>query len=158
MATSANGTVYATNAGYAAGALFAFTPSLEALWVESIPNVSTSNPALGPNGELAIAGSGSDVRVYRDAQAVAERLTPEARRPTLEARPNPCRGATQVNLKPQASSSKPLTLRVYDVSGCLVHSGIGFPTSSFRLDLRSLPAGAYVVRSGDATTVLTLTR
>jgi len=60
--------------------------------------------------------------------------------------PNPCRGTTTVGLKLQASSSKPVALRVYDASGCLVHSESGLRTSSFRLDLWSMPVGAYFVR------------
>ena len=65
---------------------------------------------------------------------------------TLACEPNPCRGQTVVSLKPQASGLKPVALRVYGASGCLVHSDFGHRTSSFRLDLRSLPAGAYFVR------------
>lgn len=64
----------------------------------------------------------------------------------LTCEPNPCRGATTVSLGPQAASSKPFTLRVYDSRGCLVHSASGVRTSSFALDLRGLLSGAYFVR------------
>jgi hypothetical protein len=57
--------------------------------------------------------------------------------------PNPFSGVTTISLKPQASSSKPLTLRVYDAQGRVVHSSFDIRTSPLRLDLGSLPAGAY---------------
>jgi len=88
---------------------------------------------------------------------------------TLVCEPNPCRGATQVSFKPQAASFKPqaasfkpLTLRVYDASGCLVHSTLGIRNPPFQLDLGSMPAGAYFVRldagSNHATARLVLQR
>jgi hypothetical protein len=81
---------------------------------------------------------------------------------TLVCEPNPCRGATTVSFKPQAASFKPLTLRVYDASGCLVHSTLGIRNPPFQLDLRSMPAGAYFIRldasSNHATTRVVLQR
>jgi hypothetical protein len=77
---------------------------------------------------------------------------------SLACEPSPCRGATVVSFQPQAASSEPATLRVYDAQGRLVHSEPSVPASSFRLDLRSMPAGTYFCRleSGDdlATAVL----
>jgi hypothetical protein len=40
----------------------------------------------------------------------------------------------------------PATLAIYNAAGRLVHSSFGIRTSSFRLDLRSIPAGVYVVK------------
>jgi len=71
IAVGADGTVYATNGGYADGALFAFTPDLQVIWIDSVLNVSTSNPAIGRNGELAIAGGGTLFRVYQTASGVS---------------------------------------------------------------------------------------
>ena len=49
--------------------------------------------------------------------AVAEPKTGPTRVPalSLSCEPNPCRGATRISLTPQAASSKPLTLRMYDM-------------------------------------------
>jgi hypothetical protein len=66
--------------------------------------------------------------------------------PLLSCEPNPCREATRISLAPQASNSKPLTLRVYDSQGCLVHSVSAIRASSFPLDLRGLPSGTYFIR------------
>jgi len=85
------------------------------------------------------------------------RQTLEARRWTLDIRPNPCAGLATVSLKPQAPSSKPQTLRVYDASGSLVLSrayGVERQASSVVLDLGSMPSGVYTLRLGSATTRL----
>ncbi|MBM3313737.1 T9SS type A sorting domain-containing protein, partial [candidate division WOR-3 bacterium] len=42
--------------------------------------------------------------------------------------------------------STPARLRVYDATGRLVQSAFGVRTSHFRLDLRSLPLGVYLVK------------
>lgn len=81
------------------------------------------------------------------AVPVAEPKTSSPRAPGISptCEPNPCRGATRVSFRPQVSGSKPLTLRVYDSQGRLVHSELGMRSSSIPLDLRSLPPGAYFV-------------
>jgi hypothetical protein len=101
--------------------------------------------------------------------AVTEPKVSPTRAPALSltCEPNPCRGATRIGLKPQASSSKPLTLNVYDAGGrdvrtltvnrtpCTVWDGkdeLGQP----------LPSGTYFLRldagSQHATTRLVLQR
>jgi len=66
-------------------------------------------------------------------------------RPSFFVSPNPCRasGAVRLNLGPLDHSA---TLRIFDASGRLLHSTFGIRTSPFRLDLRSIPAGVYVLR------------
>jgi hypothetical protein len=66
-------------------------------------------------------------------------------RSSFSVSPNPCRasGAVQLNLGPLDHSA---TLRIFDAAGRLLHSTFGIRTSSFRLDLRSMPAGVYVLR------------
>jgi hypothetical protein len=53
-------------------------------------------------------------------------------------------------------------LRIYNGEGCLVRSVLGIRNSSFPLDVRALPAGAYFLRldagSQHATTRLVLQR
>jgi hypothetical protein len=65
-------------------------------------------------------------------------------RSSFSVSPNPCRGSVRIS-----SSSFIVhrsSLSVYDASGRLVHSSFGIRTSPFRLDLRSMPAGVYVIR------------
>jgi hypothetical protein len=75
----------------------------------------------------------------------AERPLPPAPHPTLRAFPNPCHGSAVLHW-----TAGPLdhstTLRIFDASGRLVYSSWGIRTSPFRLDLRSMPAGVYVLR------------
>ncbi|HTW91237.1 MAG TPA: T9SS type A sorting domain-containing protein [bacterium] len=67
----------------------------------------------------------------------------------LSISPNPCHGSALLRLS-AGPLDHPATLRVFDVSG-RVHSTFGIRTSTFRLDLRSMPAGVYLLRlsSGD---------
>jgi hypothetical protein len=58
---SANGIIYATNGE---NGIFAYTPDLQMIWSDNIPNVNTSGAALGANGLLAVAGGGSTLKVY----------------------------------------------------------------------------------------------
>ena len=103
--------------------------------------------------------------------AVAEPKTSPTRVPalSLSCEPNPSSGTTRISFKPQASSSKPLTLRVYDSEGCLVRSfsSLLSPPSSLTWDGRDdrdqmLPSGTYFLRlnagSQHATTRLILQR
>jgi len=87
--------------------------------------------------------------------AVAESKASPVRAPalSLSCEPNPCRGATRISLKPQASSSKPLTLRIYDAQGRAVRSlsSLLSPPSSLTWNGRDdfgqpLPSGAYFIR------------
>ena len=72
---------------------------------------------------------------------------------SVSCEPNPCRGMTRISLKPQASSSRPLTLRIYDAQGRLVRSLsslLSFPSSltwDGSDDLgQPLPSGTYFMR------------
>ena len=95
--------------------------------------------------------------------AVAEPKTSPTRAPALSltCEPNPSSGTTRISFKPQASSSKPLTLRVFDASGNLVWSQ-PVRASSFIFHPSSLPSGAYFLRldaaGRHATTRLVITR
>jgi hypothetical protein len=78
--------------------------------------------------------------------AVRERIA-------LSVTPNPASGVVRIDCSLPAKASA--GLRLYDVTGRLVHStfGLGLSgpcgtvrTSSFRLDLRSMPAGVYLLK------------
>jgi hypothetical protein len=46
----------------------------------------------------------------------------------------------------ERSSARALNLSIYDATGRLAHSTPGLRASPFRLDLRSLPAGVYMLK------------
>jgi hypothetical protein len=81
--------------------------------------------------------------VYRDDPSGVEGERPTEVGQLLTVLGNPARGA--VRLKLQIPSGEQASLLVYDAAGRLVHSSFGLRTSSFRLDLRSMPAGVYFI-------------
>ena len=81
--------------------------------------------------------------VPRRDGVVAERLAIDDCR--LAISPNPlASGFVMVRFSSPLRS--PVTLAIYNAAGRLVHSSFGIRTSSFRLDLRSMPAGVYLVK------------
>ncbi len=79
-----------------------------------------------------------------------EHSTLDAGRQTLACTPNPCRGSTVLcvsGTRPALSDNSVISLRVYDASGrAVLHSSLNVSNSLLPLDLRSLPAGVYIVR------------
>jgi hypothetical protein len=59
--------------------------------------------------------------------------------------PNPLASGLAV-LRYSLPKGRSATVEVFNASGRLVHSSFGIRNSSFRLDLRSMPAGVYLVR------------
>ena len=82
--------------------------------------------------------------VYRDDPSAVEEVGTGQTGPMLAVLGNPARGS--VRLKLQLPAGQLAALSVYDAAGRLVHSSFGLRTSSFRLDLRSRPAGLYFLR------------
>jgi hypothetical protein len=74
----------------------------------------------------------------------------------LSALPNPFTGTTTIRLPQLASRNSPLILNVFDASGRLVHTSSVLSTSSFRLDLRSMPTGLYFARLTHPDRIATL--
>ncbi len=75
--------------------------------------------------------------------------------------PNPLSGGF-ATVRCELPKDGPATIRVIDASGRLVQSMSGIRNSSSRLDLRSLPAGVYLVKvefdGGSATEKLIIER
>ncbi|MEO0078432.1 MAG: T9SS type A sorting domain-containing protein [candidate division WOR-3 bacterium] len=68
---------------------------------------------------------------------------------TVSVYPNPARGRTTVNCS--LSEAGPSSWVLYDAAGRSVLGGVLKPgTSSFPLDLRTVPAGVYVLRLSGA--------
>jgi hypothetical protein len=160
-----NGSIYALKGGNTQE--FWKYDTTTRLWVEM-----ETLPQYGSSGKRKLVKGGGDMVVANNAFYALKgsktrevwKYTPAGSR-SASAGPLPTTAGSAfaarqsslvVSLNPVASGfatvqlSSPLTapssLRIYDATGCLVHSLSGIHTSSFRLDLRSMPAGVYLVR------------
>lgn len=61
VSAASNNVIYATNGE---NSVYAFTPELQQLWTDFIPNVNTSGVAIGANGLAAVSGGGTTLKVY----------------------------------------------------------------------------------------------
>jgi hypothetical protein len=75
---------------------------------------------------------------------LAERSPPALEHIALSATPNPASGV--VRIRCTLPGNIKANLRMYDVFGRRVYSSFGFRTSTFQLDLQSMPAGVYLLR------------
>jgi hypothetical protein len=89
---------------------------------------------------------------------LAEGGPPARERIGLSVSPNPASGITLIDYSLPGRSAA--ALKLYDVAGCQVGSWVGLRTSGLRLDVRSIPAGVYLLRlesdSGSATRKLVI--
>ena len=128
-----------------------------------LPAVPSQFDYCGSIDLAAVAGPGPDfVSLISWPMGQAEVRTLPAPSLKLQANPNPCRASTLLHLTTGPLDHSTTLLRVYDAQGRLVYSVLGIRTSSFPLDLSSLPAGVYVCRlsadSRSASTRLVVTR
>jgi outer membrane protein assembly factor BamB len=151
MAIGADSIVYLT-AGPNNSALYALSRDLQVLWADSLNNMNTSGPAIG-NGYLAVSGSGTDLRVYRNAVDVQE-MEPVA------AQPFPLRavagvGGTRLRFANPVSGAVPVS--VFDAAGRLLARDDRFrPAGPQELLLPSAASGvgfATVTCAGRTATV-----
>jgi hypothetical protein len=86
----------------------------------------------------------------RDFTGVVSAPSCVVHRSSFSVSPNPCHssGVVHLNTRPL---DRPATLRIFDATGRLLRSTSGIRTSPFRLDLRSMPAGVYVLRLDSGT-------
>jgi parallel beta-helix repeat protein len=151
--------------GMAADPLFVDTAARNFRLAAGSPCIDAGDPATPPgfdfDGTPTPQGTAVDMGAYeyhtfdrtRDSGRDTSLLAVSSAK-TLAIAPNPQsggRGAVRYSL-PKAGSA---TLEVFNTSGRLVHSSLapaapvgqcGIRNSEFRLDLRSMPAGVYLVR------------
>jgi hypothetical protein len=90
---------------------------------------------------------GYPIELYRTRQFVGlAGGSPIANRQSpIDISPNPCHSSTTISCSSSLLSPHS-SLSLYDIAGKLVYSSFGLGSSSFRLDLRSMPAGVYYCR------------
>jgi len=67
LAVDRSGKVFVANGGFGNGRLYSFDPDLTLRWSLAVPNVNQGGPALGEDGTLVIAGTGTNVRALRSS-------------------------------------------------------------------------------------------
>jgi DNA-binding beta-propeller fold protein YncE len=97
----------------------------------------------------AASGPGPDYVSLVDfsSPGQVEVRTPQATSFKLQATPNPCSFATALRWTTGPLDDSTARIRLYDSQGRLVLTESRVRTSSYRLDLRSLPAGTYFARA-----------
>jgi outer membrane protein assembly factor BamB len=141
LAIDAAGQVFLAT-GQDAGGLYCFTPDLRLHWFEPIPRVNTSGPAIGVTGILAVGGSGTELRVYAPAPAVADRPAHAAAR---------LRAPTIARLTASLRWNGPAArLDIHDITGALMASAELTGPGRFDWDCSTVPAGVYLVRAETA--------
>lgn len=122
--------------------LYAFTPDLQEIWSDYIPNVNTSGCALGTGGVMAVAGTNL-VRVYTPSiyASIKEKNTKDF----LTVFPNPARD--YLNIVTDGSFAGGCFV-ILDGRGSSVLSG-QLEGSSCKVYVGSLDAGYYLLRLDD---------
>jgi outer membrane protein assembly factor BamB len=159
LAIDRQGRVYASNGGVSPSGIFVFTPDLQLLWADTLSNINTSGPAIGPGGVMAVAAAGTALKVYRGSSGIH---APDRPGPgLLSARPNPFRNRTRVAFAPTAAAGPDARVTICDITGRtvrtlrdqgpLVWDGTDESGSV-------LPAGIYICRAGRAGASLHLVK
>jgi hypothetical protein len=129
----------------------------DTVWTSVLPGVGREQAEdvwQTPDGGYVVAGTsdlagGSVLLIKTDSlgfapYGVAEEKSIFHDRIAFSIEPNPASGFARVDysLPKEAEAS----LRLYDVTGRQVRSWVGLRTSGLRLDIRSIPAGVYLLR------------
>jgi len=143
----------------------------DTIWTSVLPGIGREQAVdvrQTADGGFVVAGtsdsaSGSVLLVKTDslghvASGLAEGEPVVRERLALWVVPNPAGGVALVDYSLPKDSRA--SLRLYDVTGSQVRSWLGLRTSAFRIDVRSVPAGVYLLRlesgSGSATRKLVI--
>ncbi|MBM3315540.1 hypothetical protein FJY71_06855 [candidate division WOR-3 bacterium] len=113
LAVGCDSTVYLST-GAVSGGFYALTPDLDIIWGDTLPNINTSGPAIGPGGVLAVAGNGNALKVYAGGSAVSgPRPLPAPCPLRLVAQSTPA----GVRLRFVNPAAGPVSIRVFDAAG-----------------------------------------
>jgi hypothetical protein len=129
----------------------------DTVWTSVLPGSGREQAAdvrQTADGGYVIAGTsdsagGSVLLIKTDSlglvpYGVAEEKSVFLERIALSVAPNPASGVAHIGCTLPANT--PASLRMYDVAGHRVYSSFVIQTSDFHLDLRSMPAGVYLLR------------
>jgi hypothetical protein len=131
--------------------------SADTVWTNVLPGIGREQAEdvwQAPDGGYVVAGTsdfagGSVLLIKTDSlgfapYGVAEEKPAFYERRALSVEPNPASGIVLVKYSLPRKSG--VNLRLCDVTGRQVYSSFGLRHSEFRLDLRSMPAGVYLLR------------
>ena len=110
MATDVLGTLYASVAEFPDGTLYAFSPALRERWSQTVEGLHLSGPALGPQGQLVVAGNGRQLLAFRPSAPAGGR-----QQYNLTLLPSPVSAAARLNY----SLTRPENVRIHltDLAG-----------------------------------------
>lgn len=66
FAIGSDGRVFVSNGGFGNGAVYAFEADLTHRFTIPVPSINIGGPCLGQDGTLVVAGTGTDIRAYRN--------------------------------------------------------------------------------------------
>jgi hypothetical protein len=129
----------------------------DTMWTSVLPGIGREQAAAvwqAADGGYVVAGTsdlagGSVLLIKTDSlgfapYGVAEEKSAVHERIALSVTPNPASRVVRVDYSLPRESEASLSL--YDVTGRQVYSSFGLRASPFRLDLRSMPAGVYLLK------------
>jgi outer membrane protein assembly factor BamB len=119
-----------------------FTPELELLWSDAVPNLNTSGVSIAPNGLVVVTGAGL-IKAYKPTQITTD--LQETGIITHSVHPNPARDRLVITPDP-ADIGAPFAL--HDACGREVLRGRLWHAPSTSIDLSGIPSGAYFLRLG----------
>jgi outer membrane protein assembly factor BamB len=141
IAVGSDGKVYAA---YGSTFLCA-NPNLTTIFTQTIAGLNTSGIALGPNNTLAIAGNGTDLRVYKTSVTIIGNENTAAGYELFQNYPNPFNNETIINYNLPVSGY--VTLKVYDLTGREVETLVNgnYSPGNYKLTFKGdkLSSGIY---------------
>jgi outer membrane protein assembly factor BamB len=138
---AANNMVYVTDGD---DAVHAFTPDLQPLWSDPVPNINTSGVSIAPNGLTVVSGAGV-IKAYKPTQSTngVNELDASA----WTARPDPLAGTLTIRCS-DGHQGTPYAL--HDASGRVVRAGTLVGNTTL-VPLHGIAPGVLLLRIGAGT-------
>lgn len=137
----ANGVVYVTDGN---DGVHVFTPDLQPLWTDPVPNINTSGVSISPTGLVVVTGA-SIIKAYKPTETSTAIV--DAAGVEWNVHPNPVCDVLTITAG-DVRFGEPFSL--LDASGRTVLQG-RFAGRSTSVDLTGLGSGMYFLRSGQRT-------
>jgi len=120
--------------------------NLSTIFIENIGGLNTSGPAIGPNNILAVAGNGTNLKVYKTSITTVKDPVNSIEKYTLRQNyPNPFNPSTRIKF--DLPKSGYTVLKIYDIMGrdvkILVEKNLQQGSYEVIFDGSNLPSGVY---------------